>query len=154
MNNHWYLVAHRAGARIFEQTGIKPELRLAFNFENPEGKLKDSELVSDRQGRADHSSIIGHSPVGNDKGPRDQVVFKFAQELAEFLEKEANRKTFASLVLVAEPNLLGELRKALGQETVKCLRDSLSKDLVHVSDRDMAEHIKSVFCAQEPITTH
>lgn len=142
MNRHWYLVGHRAGARIFEQEGIKPELRLVRRFQNPQGMLKTSELVTDRQGRADSSYMVGHNAVGKDDTPRKHVLESFARELGEFLEQEAERNTFASLVLVAEPHLLGELKKAIGKVTFHRMREVITKDLVHVSDHDMAAHLE------------
>lgn len=150
---HWYLVSDRSGARIFEQEGVKPELRLITRFENPDGKLKTSELVSDRQGRSDSSNTVGHSAVGNHNTPREHVLESFVRELSKFLEKEAIRNTFESLVLVAEPHSLGLLKKALGKVTSNKMHQGVTKDLVHISDHDMATHLIDVLCRCEEIKT-
>lgn len=151
MNKHWYLVGQRAGARIFEQDGIKPELRLVRRFENPEGLLKTSELVSDRQGRSDSGSMAGHNAVGKTDTPREHVLESFTHELGHFLEHEAERGAFVSLVLVAEPHVLGSLKKAVGKTTSHLLRESVTKDLLHVSDHDMAGQLSAVLCTREDV---
>lgn len=151
MNKHWYLIGERSGARIFEQDGIKPELKLVRNFENPDGRLATSELVSDRQGRSDRNTNIGRSAVGDNDGPRKHVLENFAHELGKFLEQEAEHNKFSSLVLVAEPHVLGELRKAMGKATMHRMRDSITKDLLNVSDRDMAAHLQGVLCVREEV---
>ncbi|MBN8551247.1 MAG: host attachment protein [Deltaproteobacteria bacterium] len=152
MNTHWYLVGHRAGARIFEQEGIKPELRVVRRFDNPDGLLKTNELVSDRQGRSDSAGMPGHNPVGDSNTPREHVLENFSHQLGQFLEQEAARGAFASLVLVAEPHVLGSLKKQIGKSTTPRLREALAKDLVRVSDHEMSAHLKSVMCVREAIS--
>ena len=151
MNRHWYLVGQRSEARIFEQNGIKQELRLVQRFEKPEGQSKTSALVSDRQGRSDSSGMPGHNAVGKEDSVRQQITERFAHELAKFLEKENERKMFESLVIVAEPHFLGELRKAIGKETSKKLRQSVSKDLAHVADNEVALQLEGILCSREEI---
>lgn len=151
MNTHWYLIAHRAGARIFEQEGVKPELRLIRNFENPEGKLKTSELVFDRQGRSESSNTLRHNALGDSDEPRQRVLESFVRELGEFLEKEALRNAFTSIVLVAEPHFLGELKKVIGKVTSQRLSETVTKDLVHVSDQDIERYLKGVLHTRDEI---
>jgi protein required for attachment to host cells len=148
---HWYLVAQRAEARIFEQTGIAPTLTVVYRFENSLGRLKDSELVSDRQGRSDHSGSPGHIPVGSDYSPKEGLLKTFLHEVASFLESKADQKAFDSIVLVAEPSLLGEIKHVIGQATTSRLKDSVIKDLAHVPDRDMDEVLKGNLCMREDI---
>ena len=148
---HWFLIAHRAGARIFAQQGIKPELQLVRRFENAEGKLKTSELVSDRQGRSYSGNMAGHNAVGGTDAPRQHVLENFARELGDFLEQEAAKNAFTSLVLIAEPHVLGDLKKTLGKGAAGRLRETLAKDFVNVSDHEMASHLEGVLCVREEI---
>ena len=152
MKKHWYLVGQRAGARIFEQQGIAPELTLIHRFENPDGLLKTSELVSDHQGRSDSSDMHGgHNAVGEDEVQRKQVLEKFAHDIGTYLEKEAEQHMFQSLVLVAEPHFLGVVKKAIGKATSHLILESLVKDLVNISDHDMAAHLSGTLCYREAI---
>jgi protein required for attachment to host cells len=150
MKTHWYVVAHRAGARVFEQQGVEKTLTLVKEFDHPEGKLKGSELVSDRQGRFDNGSS-GHIAVGSDDTQRTQVAIEFCRKLAEYLETEANKSSFSSLALVAEPHFLGQLRKAIGKGSVSRLTQEVAKDLVNVSDHQMAEQLSGILCTRESV---
>jgi len=152
MNKHWYLVGQSAGARIFEQCGIKPELQLIRRFDNPQGMLKTSELVSDQQGRSDSSAMHGgHNALGTDNNQKRHVLEKFAAELGDFLESEAERNSYNSLVLVAEPHFLSALRKAIKKGTSHLLLESVNKDLVHTSDHEMAAQLSENLCIRESI---
>ena len=148
---HWYLVAQRAEARIFEQIGVAPTLSVIHRFENTLGRLKDTELVSDRQGRSDHSGSPGHIPIGSNYSPKEGVLKTFLHEVATFLEGKAVQKAFDSIVLVAEPSLLGEIKHSIGHATTSRLKDSVIKDLAHVPDRDMDEVLKRSLCMREDI---
>jgi len=151
MNKHWYLIGQLAGARIFEQDGISPVLRLVRRFENPEGLHKTSDIVTDRQGRSDSGNMAGHNAVGDPNIPQAHVLEKFAKEIGTFLDQEAKRNAYDSLVIVAEPHVLGELKKGLGKPSSILLRQVVTKDYVHVPDTDMASHIAGVLCQREEV---
>ena len=151
MKQHWYLVAHAAGARLFAQDGIKKELRLVRRFENPQGKLKSSELVSDRQGRADRLGFSGHAALGSQGTAHMHVLESFAHELGAFLEDGAKKNSFDTLVVVAEPHFLGELNKHIGPGAAKRQRPALQKDFAHISDHEILEHLNAVLCYHEDV---
>lgn len=151
MSNHWYLIAQRAEAKIYEQRGVAASLRLVERIGNPKGVLKTSELVSDRQGRSDQASRVGHNAVGEDSAPRENVLKSFTRRLSKYLEAAAERGDFDSLVLVAEPHVLGELKKSLGRSAERKLRQTLSKDLLHVPETEVSAQLSPVLCHKEAI---
>ena len=52
MATTWILVAHRGGARIFENRSGERELKLVENIDHAVGRLQAHELESDRSGRS------------------------------------------------------------------------------------------------------
>ncbi|MFN3389722.1 MAG: host attachment family protein [Allosphingosinicella sp.] len=54
---------------------------------------------------------------------------RFAHETAELLKKRALRNEFESLIIVAPPRTLGELRKHYHKEVEKRLAGEIAKDL-------------------------
>ena len=60
MNRTWILIAHRAGARIFENDGPGTGLKHVDAIAHPEGRLEDKALGSDKPGR----SFDSHGPAG------------------------------------------------------------------------------------------
>ena len=103
MNNTWILVAHRSGARLFENVGPGKGLNLLEEIAHPEGRLKDGQINADKPGRAFDTFSRRHS-VSQEKGPSDQVTTVFAGRLSSLLDKARAKNRYAKLVLVAEPN--------------------------------------------------
>jgi protein required for attachment to host cells len=141
MSNTWILVAHRAGARIFENTGPGQGLRLIENIPNPDGKLKNGEINSDKPGRAFDKLGGGRHSMSKEHEPKEQVAIQFAKRLGETLDKGRTHNQFGKLVLVAEPRFLGELRAALPSHTASMVSATVDKDLGGVNDREVAGHL-------------
>jgi protein required for attachment to host cells len=142
----WVVVAHRAGARILEHRGPGKGLRLEADVENAAGRLKSSEINSDKPGESFSSgtSIHGGHPMGTEENAHDHVAANFARQLADILTRGRNDHRFKQLVLVAEPGFLGLLRGKLDGETASMDRDSVGKDLAHVAVHDMKPHLEGV----------
>lgn len=143
MTNTWILVAHRAGARIFESSGPGQGLRLLEDIPHPEGRLKSGEINADRPGRTFDSFHRRHG-VSQEHSADDQVTFMFAKHLGDMLDKGRTQNRYSRLVLVAEPHLLGELRATLTSPTAALVSATLDKDLVNVENRDLPKHLESV----------
>jgi protein required for attachment to host cells len=140
MKKTWILVASRKGARLFEHQGER--LGLVLEFENPRGRLKDSELTSDKPGKSydQHGSRQhDYSPA---QLPHEREAENFARELTGHLDKLRREDAVRRIVLVAEPKFLGILRGCLNSETAALVNDSVAKDLVDVPERDLPKHLE------------
>ena len=88
----------------------------------------DGDQKSDRPGRASSS-------VGSARSAFTEVDFhqleedRFASETAELLRKRALNNDFESLIIVAPPKTLGELRKHYHKEVESRLTGEIAKDL-------------------------
>ena len=96
----------------------------ATEQENP----SDGEQGTDRPGRA-------FSSVGAGRSAYEETDFhqleedRFAAEAADLLKRRALRQDYDSLVVVAPPRTLGELRKHYHVEVEQRLAGELDKDL-------------------------
>ncbi|HEX5655809.1 MAG TPA: host attachment protein [Polyangiales bacterium] len=129
MSGTWIVVAHRAGARIFETHGRGSGLDYVQELRNEAGRLKDSELDSDRQGAAGHSSHHGQDSLSREQSPHERAAADFARELSRLLERGRNEHAYDDVVLVAEPGFLGMLREALDAPTASLVRAEIPKNL-------------------------
>lgn len=143
MNTTWILVAHRSGARLFENTGPGKGLTLVETIPHPEGRLKSGEINADRPGRAFDTFSRRHG-LSQALEPTEQVALMFARHLGDMLEKARAQNRYARLVLVAEPRFLGELRAALDKSTAALVSATLDKDLIDIDDRDLPKHLGQV----------
>lgn len=144
MSKTWILVAHRAGARLFLSAGPGKGLALVRNIDHPEGRLKGSEIVSDRQGRAFESHGAGRHAYEAPHDPTDSAATQFARELAAILDQGRNEGRYEQLVLVAEARFLGMLRGALSREAAARVSHTLEKDLGAVSEHDLPSRLQGI----------
>ena len=128
MSTLWFVVAHRAGARIFEQQG-REEPMLKEEIFHPAGRLKTAELDSDRPGVSYESVRPGVHALANEEWAHDKSAREFAHTLAGRLDKARTQQHLHGIVLVAEPKFLGLLRQALSRESEKLVRGTVAKDL-------------------------
>lgn len=141
METTWILVADGAGARLFEQQGRGKPLTLLRDLPHPEGKLKNRDIDSDKHGRSFDSMGKGRHAMSTEQAPTDRVAERFAKELAQTLDQGRLQKSYDRLVLVADPVFLGTLRTALPEALAGTVTATVNKDLTHVNERDLPEHL-------------
>lgn len=144
MGNTWILVAHRGGARLFENRGPGKGLDLVQNLDHPAGKLKNQDIDSDKAGRKFAPRATGRQGVGHDQEPIEHIAEQFAKRLSELLDLGRCRQRYSQLVLVAEPRFLGNLRAALTPHTAAMVMTSLGKDLGPIETRELPRHLDNV----------
>jgi protein required for attachment to host cells len=74
-------------------------------------------------------SIGGHGASMGEADYHQQDENRFAAQTAELLKKRALKNDFESLIIVAPPRTLGELRKHYHKEVEKRLAGEIAKDL-------------------------
>jgi len=141
MSNTWILVAHRAGARLFESGGPGMGLRRIEEILHPEGRLENKALGSDKPGRSFDSHGVGRHALGKEHDEAETVAQAFAHKLAAHLDNARAKNAYTKLVLVAEPRFLGMLHAALPAHTAALVSAKVEKDLGHVSDHDLPAHL-------------
>ncbi len=144
MGKTWILVAHRSGARLFENRGPGKGLELLYNLEHPAGKLKNQEIDSDKHGRSFDRRGVGRHAYTTEQEPTTHVAAQFAKQLAAVLEEGRVQQRYARLVLVAEPRFLGILRAELSAPTAALVSATLDKDLGSIEARDLPKYLEEV----------
>ncbi len=107
-----------------------PNLQVEDHATHP--NPKDSDQKTDSSGRAASTQAGSGAPAGGTMGETDFHQLeedRFAAETAEMLKKRALANEFESLIIVAPPKTLGELRKHYHKEVSDRLAGELAKDL-------------------------
>lgn len=126
----WVLVADRSKALFYSVDSNGQGLRSVAEFDNPDGRLKDGEINSDRQGRVkDRFGGARHS-MSKSMTPSKQKATEFAQVIAEFFNRGRIDDRYDELVLIAPPTLIGLIRDAMKPATSKLICASIKKDLI------------------------
>jgi len=124
----WVLVADSEKALILANrgTGDPPDLRVLRKTE--QDNLPNHEQGTDRPGRTYSSYGPGNSAY--DAADWHELgKERFAAEVADLLYKHAHASSYDELVLIAAPDVLGNLRKALHQEVIACVVAEIPKGL-------------------------
>ena len=107
----WVLVADGEKALILENHGDEkfPDLRVRRKEEQDNPKTIDQ--AANRPGRMDDSQ--GNRSAFQDTDWHELAKERFAKDLADLLYDRAHKGMFERIVLVAAPNVLGELRNSI-----------------------------------------
>lgn len=121
-HNAFVVVADGTGARFFRNTGRDFAISLTAD-----GELKPSNLSSD--------GPSGHRPPEQSRQETDEATF--AKQLAKDLYRRAHSGGFEALVLIADPQTLGQIRSSLHKEVQSRLIREIAKTLTKVPIGDI-----------------
>lgn len=128
---------------FFRNEGDDEFLKLEVERKRVQDNPADRDQKSDLAGRTT-------SPGGGGRGTYEETDYhaleeaRFAADTAELLKKRALRNDFESLIIVAPPRTLGELRKHYHKEVEKRLVGEIPKDLTG----HPVEEIEKIITAQ------
>jgi protein required for attachment to host cells len=118
--------------------------------QDPRGSHEDpktSEIVRDGLSLSFDSAGYGRHPVTPRTDPHREEKRNFAKDLAVMLAAELEKKSFDRLILIAPPQMLGDLRAHLSDAVGKTVSASLDLDLTKTPDDKIASHLRDVVIA-------
>jgi protein required for attachment to host cells len=131
------LVAHDAGARVFDQRGPGKGLIELSDIAFEDGRRSLTEINADRPGRR---GSTGHAFEPHEDA-RTHAVHHFARTLVEDLALAHHRGEFSRLILVAPPRFLGFLREALAPKLRRAVIGTIAKDLPRATIPELCTHL-------------
>ncbi len=134
----WILVAHGTEARLIEVKQKSQALRLVQTFSH----VQTAKKAVDEN--TEHTGTLGHAiDYSGDIEQHERHVF--AKSIADFLEHAAQTNSFSTLVIVAPPKLLGEIRQATDHFSKRFIVHELHKDLLSqgLSDEELVAKIRN-----------
>ncbi len=126
------LVAHDAGARIFDQRGPGKGLIELSSILFEDGRRSNIDINADRAGRGGYET---HDDA------HKHAVHHFARTLVDDLTSAHHRGEFQQLILVAPPRFLGFLRESLGTQLKRTIIGTIAKDLPRASLTELCAHL-------------
>jgi protein required for attachment to host cells len=125
-HNALVVVADGTGARFFRNTGHDYKVLL-----EAEGAFNPANLLDD--------GPAGHRPPESSKQETDEATF--AKQLAKELYRRAHSGDFAALVLIADPQTLGQIRPSLCKDAQSRLVSEMAKTLTNASIADIQKSL-------------
>ena len=108
---------------------------------SPTAGERSSDLGSDRPGRSFESVGATRHAIAPKHDLHDQEKANFLKSVAGRIDAEAKEHAFDSLLLVAPGRAMTTLHDALSAPAEAMLVGTLGKDLIHVPDHDLREHV-------------
>jgi protein required for attachment to host cells len=121
-HNALVVVADGTGARFFRNASHDSKILLSAD-----GDFKPSDLLD--------AGPAGMRPPESSKQETDEATF--AKQLSNELYRRAHSGTFAALVLIADPQTLGQIRRTLHKEVRDRLVSEIGKTLTKASIADI-----------------
>ena len=135
------LVADASKARLFRTDSPTGELIEVSTDMNPEARLHDGDLTTDRPGRQADSMNNSRSAMEENTTPKEAEEQRFAKQLAHKLDQARNSGDLEKLYIAAPPHFLGELRKHFKPELKALVVEEIRKDLSHLDTRSLRKHL-------------
>lgn len=129
MRKLWIVTANQSFAKVFEATGHGHQIKEIHHFENPDGRKKAGELVSDRPGRTFDRMGEGRHAYSQEVSIKERVQQEFARKLASALQSGHEAKQFEELAIVAPEHFLGALNQEISDHVKKKVIKEAAKDL-------------------------
>ena len=140
----WVVVASAARARVFELADRRAKAAEVADLINPEDRLPERYLKSDKPGRS-FDSFGGHRhALGKSTAPHEQEARRFAKKTVEFVQEGLRQKRFNRACVVAEPHFLGLLRQHMGSALSRVVVEEVDKDLTRLDFESVRGNLTSL----------
>lgn len=140
---HWYLVANRTEALIYEGM-LNGSFHFLKRLKNPQGRLMEQSLVAAKPGRS-FSSARG-SGIRHGFEPRsryhEEGAIQFARKIGRVLDQAALKQELTDLVIIAEPHFLGLLNQKFSKRVDSLIRQRLPREWAEGSDRELKVYLQ------------
>lgn len=140
----WIVLADGAHARFVEHRGPNSRLIEHTGLALSREPVRAGDINSDRPGRAFATSGRGRSAMEPPTDPVAKLEADFMRQVAKSLGEALAANKFDRLIVVAAPQALGDLRKALPAAVAAKVTAELPKDLVHEPVNALPRHFEKV----------
>lgn len=138
MDKCWVVVADRCHARLF-RCEAGQQLQEFRDLLNPDGRLKEQELVSDSPGHGLKRARGGRFAMSESVSHHDLVEQDFAHRIAELLIQSRQKGEVDRLHLVAAPHFLGLLRAGLDAPTRDRVASEVASNAIQLTPEALRE---------------
>ncbi len=140
----WILIADGLRARILLNDGPGRGVRELPDCEFTALNQSDGEINADRPGRTFDSAGSGRHALEPHSSPQRDAKHNFARKIIARLVREHNDGNFDRLIVVASPQMLGDLRSLVPNGLKASITGEMAKDLTHLTNDKIAPHLEDL----------
>lgn len=136
----WILIANSSEAKLYATQNINNEWQMVNEWQHPQSREKDSDLVSDKPGRF-HSRAFNRGAYEDTSDPKQVEADNFANQLATMLNEGRNTNQYQKLIIAATPHFHGLLNKHCNSHVATMIILQLEKDYTKLTLPEIKKHI-------------
>ncbi|RLA63794.1 MAG: hypothetical protein DRQ88_06935 [Epsilonproteobacteria bacterium] len=150
MSKNWVVVAGRSEAKIFELNRKGPKLTLLKTIEQPEGKMRNEELDSDRPGvtKSRYKGSANTSSLTKSQNTKEHNAEIFGKHIVHELDKARKGNQCDNVIFIVESSFKGILNKNLKRNGMKnIVYDIVNKNYINLKKDEISDRLKDLFLA-------
>jgi protein required for attachment to host cells len=142
MMTTWVVAADHARARVFQTESSSAPLEEIETLVHSEGKLHDRDLTTDLPGKVKNPAGHGGGHAfEQETDPKKHEAGVFAGEIVHYLEQAHNANRFDRLIVIAEPAMLGLIRRHMPSPLNALVSLELDKNLAGMTAAEIRNHL-------------
>ncbi len=146
--NNWILIADKSSTKIYNCSKEHPRPVMMAEIENKDAKAYESEYTSDRRGR--RTSALSSSSFGRKDTAKTKNICDYTHIISDYIKSNLNKHQFDELIVVAAPELLGEIRSEFNRNKIKILK-TIPKDLHELNEQTLYTRLRSDILDSFPV---
>jgi protein required for attachment to host cells len=139
----WFIAANTNSCRIFDYEKKSKSLTLVKELHNPLGKLKSSEITTDRPGHYGMNDGARGAFVAHDD-PKEIEADHFSMAIAKELDNGRRHNQYKELILAAQPHMSGLINMHLDSHVKDLIISNVKKDFTHLTEAELLKMIDDV----------
>jgi protein required for attachment to host cells len=140
----WILSANATQANCYKTQHLGHELTLIKEYEHPQNRQKNLDLVTDRPGRYHVSAVqkvAGHGAFVERHDPKEAEAEHFAHIIAEEINKGRASHSFEKLIVIAPSHFHGLLNKHFDHQVMSRVMHHIEKDYTKYSQKELLSYL-------------
>jgi protein required for attachment to host cells len=142
MGRRWIAVVTRTRARILDRR----DFSLIRTFDNDLGRERSRAMSADKPGvsRGKYAANPNIHRLARERSPHEEAAVVFARKVSSYLTRSFNQHYFDDILVVAEPRMMGRLRKHFSRRLLDHCQFEM-KDLGRMSLQALRDRINAEF---------
>lgn len=137
----WVILANGRLARIFSLRLDGEDMDSVLVIERPDASLPERELGSDRPGRTKDRFGYAHHAMEPHMDLKRHAKQRFAANVAQVINQIVLSEVFDNLIVIAPPQVLGDLRKEFSHMASSKIIAEIDKDWLQLEKKKITDRI-------------
>lgn len=131
----WIVIADQSNARLYEVDNrdfkMNQVAKVINDFDERREGLRGLGSVSKRSRQSNVRALVNENSLNR------RMIDHYVIELSDVIEKARKENKFQKLILVAGPEMMGELKNKLSRPTLDRLQRALAKDYARFKEHEV-----------------